>query len=153
TRPLNSYSLAVQQMVAIARALDIEARVLVLDEPTSSLDANEVEHLFAVLRRLKAQGLGIIFVSHFLDQVYAISDRFTVLRNGRLVGEFAAANLPRLELVAKMIGKDLKAVEEMSARQAALPAGAERDVFLQARGLGRRGSVAPFDLGIRSGEV
>src|SRR6266566_1577590 len=153
TQPLNSYSLAVQQMVAIARALDIEARVLVLDEPTSSLDANEVEHLFFVLRKLKGQGLGIIFVSHFLDQVYAISDRFTVLRNGRLAGEYEASKLPRLELIAKMIGKDLKEVEEMSARRGAAPAAAERQAFFQAEGLARRGSVAPFDLTIRPGEV
>ena len=101
TRPLNSYSIAIQQMAALARALDTEARVLVLDEPTSSLDANEVGHLFTVLRKLKAQGLGVLFVSHFLDQVYAIADRLTVLRNGRLVGEFETATLPRLELIAK----------------------------------------------------
>src|SRR2546425_1325337 len=85
TQPLNSYSIAIQQMVAIARALDIEAKVLVLDEPTSSLDANEVEHLFSVLRKLKTHGLGIVFVSHFLDQIYAIADRLTVLRNGKLI--------------------------------------------------------------------
>src|SRR5437870_2890666 len=100
TEPLNIHSLAVQQLVAIARALDIRAKALVLGEPTSSLDAHEVERLFAVLRKLKAQGLGIIFVSHFLDQVYAIADRFTVLRNGKLIGEYEATKLPRLELVA-----------------------------------------------------
>ena len=152
-RPLNSYSIAVQQMVAIARALHIEARVLVLDEPTSSLDANEVEHLFAVMRQLKAQGLGIVFVSHFLDQVYAICDRFTVLRNGRLVGEYETARLPRLELIAKMIGRDLETVEAMSARQGTVPVAAGHDGFLRARGLGRRGSVASLDLTLRRGEV
>src|SRR6185369_9709736 len=153
TRPLNSYSLAVQQMVAIARALDTEAKVLVLDEPTSSLDANEVEHLFSVLRKLKAQGLGIVFVSHFLDQVYAISDRLTVLRNGRLIGEYESAKLPRLELIAKMIGKDLKAVEEMSARHGAERARAEHKPFVRIKGLARHGSMLPFALEIRSGEV
>jgi len=152
-QPLNSYSIALQQMVAIARALDIEAKVLVLDEPTSSLDANEVAHLFGVLRKLKAQGLGIIFVSHFLDQVYAISDRFTVLRNGKLVGEFEAAELPRLELIARMIGKDLLTVEEMSARHGAKPATAEHKPLVRVKGFGRRGSVLPFDLEIRTGEV
>jgi simple sugar transport system ATP-binding protein len=153
TRPLSSYSLAVQQMVAIARALDTEAKVLVLDEPTSSLDANEVEHLFSVLRKLKAQGLGIVFVSHFLDQVYAIADRLTVLRNGALVGEYEAANLPRLELIAKMMGKDLKAVEEMSVRHGAAPVRAELKPFLRVKELARRGSMLPFDLEIRAGEV
>ncbi len=150
---LYSYSLAVQQMVAIARALDIEAKVLVLDEPTSSLDANEIEHLFFVLRKLRKQGLGIVFVSHFLDQVYAISDQLTVLRNGKLIGEYEAARLPRLELIAKMIGKDLQAVEEMSARHGAEPLGAEHKPLLRVKGLARRGSMLPFDLEIRAGEV
>ena len=153
TQPLNTYSLAVQQMVAIARALDVEGKVLVLDEPTSSLDANEVEHLFSVLRKLKKQGLGIVFVSHFLDQVYAIADRLTVLRNGKLIGEYEAARLPRLELIAKMIGKDLQAVEEMSARHGAEPLRAEHKPFLRVKGLARRGSMLPFDLEIRAGEV
>jgi len=153
TQTLNSYSIAIQQMVAIARALDIEAKVLVLDEPTSSLDANEVEHLFSVLRRLKTQGLGIVFVSHFVDQVYAISDRLTVLRNGRLIGEYEAACLPCLELIAKMIGKDLNAVQEMGARRGAEPPRAGHRPFLRVRGLARRGSMLPFDLEIRAGEV
>src|SRR5204863_1360158 len=104
-------SIAIQQMVAIARALDIQAKLLVLDEPTSSLDAHEVERLFAVMRKLKGEGLGIVFVTHFLDQVYAISDRITVLRNGRLVGEYAAASLPRVELIAKMMGRELAEFE------------------------------------------
>src|SRR5437773_4242086 len=153
TQPLNSYSLAIQQMVAIARALDIEAKVLVLDEPTSSLDANEIEHLFFVLRRLKTQGLGIVFVSHFLDQVYAIADRLTVLRNGKLIGEYDAAKLPRLELIAKMMGKDLKAVSELNAHHGAAPLQAEHKPFLRLKGLARRGSMLPFDLDIRAGEV
>jgi simple sugar transport system ATP-binding protein len=153
SQPLNSYSLAVQQMVAIARALDVEAKVLVLDEPTSSLDANEVEQLFAVLRKLKTQGLGIVFVSHFLDQVYAIADRLTVLRNGKLIGEFEAAKLSRLELIAKMIGKDLNAVREMSAHRGAEPPRTELKPFLRVKGLARRGSMLPFDLEIRAGEV
>src|SRR5215212_4128123 len=98
---LGSLSVALQQMVAIARALDVRARLLVLDEPTASLDENEVAELFAVMRRLRAEGLGIVFVTHFLDQVYAASDRLTVLRNGERVGEFATAELPRLALVSK----------------------------------------------------
>ena len=106
-KELASCSIAIQQMVAIARALDIAAKVLILDEPTSSLDAREVEELFAVLRRLRDQGLGIVFVTHFLDQVYAVSDRITVLRDGRLVGDYATAELPRLQLVSKMIGREV----------------------------------------------
>src|SRR5438093_5515209 len=153
TQPLNSFSIAIQQMVAIARALDIDARALVLDEPTSSLDANEVGHLFSVLRKLKTHGLGIVFVSHFLDQIYAIADRLTVLRNGKLIGEYEAAKLPRLELIARMIGKDLKAADEMSARRRPEPLQAVRKPFLRVEGLARRGSMLPFDLEVRAGEV
>ena len=96
TRPLLSYSIAIQQMVAIARAVDISARVLILDEPTSSLDRHEVNQLFDVMRQLRSAGMGLVFVTHFLEQVYAVSDRITVLRNGRLVGQYQTADLPRL---------------------------------------------------------
>src|SRR5690348_13869659 len=99
TQPLGNYSVAIQQMVAIARALEIAAaKALILDEPTSSLDIHESERLFEVMRRLKADGLGIVFITHFLDQVYQIADRITVLRNGKLVGTFDTAELPRVEL-------------------------------------------------------
>jgi simple sugar transport system ATP-binding protein len=153
TQPLSSYSIALQQMVAIARALDVSARLLILDEPTSSLDADEVDRLFGVLSRLKAEGLGIVFVTHFLDQVYRISDRITVLRNGRLVGEYEAAALPRIELVARMIGKDpaeVEAMEERSAQRAERP---KATPFLQARGLGKTGSIEPLDLDAIPGET
>ena len=152
TLPLSTHSIAVQQLVAIARALDIQAKVLILDEPTSSLTAKEVERLFAVMRRLKSEGLGIVFVSHFLDQVYAISDRLTVLRNGRFVGEYEAGQLPRLELIAKMLGKDVAAVQAMTHRHAeATPV--EHRPLVRAHNLGRTGSLHPIDLEIRSGEI
>ncbi len=155
TQPLASYAVAVQQMIAIARALDIEARVLVLDEPTSSLDVHETAELFAVMGRLKTQGLGIIFITHFLDQVYQIADRLTVLRNGQLVGQYAPADLPRLELIGLMIGKDPAAVSEMTARRGrvpAVPVTAGRPL-LRVRGLGRAGTLAPLDLDVDRGEV
>src|SRR5688500_4127536 len=123
TRELGAYSVAIQQMVAIARALDVPAtKLLVLDEPTSSLDADEVKRLFDVMRSLRERGLGIVFVTHFLDQVYAVSDRITVLRNGRLVGEFPAAELPRAELIARMMGRELAAFENEQAKHRAEPA-------------------------------
>ncbi len=160
TQPLSSHSIAIQQMVAIARALDIEAKVLVLDEPTSSLDAHETAQLFAVMRKLTAQRLGIVFITHFLDQVYEIADRLTVLRNGQLVGECATADVPSLELVAKMIGKDLAAVAELQrprrpAVTADAPVGrpAPQPRLLQARGLGRAGVLQPLNLEISRGEV
>jgi simple sugar transport system ATP-binding protein len=153
-RSLSSYSIAIQQMVAIARALDVEAKILILDEPTSSLDTAEVAQLFAVMRRLREQGLGIVFISHFLDQVYAISDRFTVLRNGKLVGEYEATNLPRLELIAKMIGKDIAAVEQMDHQHGAGPAPAgDAPPVLVAEKVSRRGALGPTDLSIHRGEV
>ncbi len=106
TLALENYSLAIQQMIAIARAVDMECKVLILDEPTSSLDDNEVEKLFGVMRDLKAKGVGIIFVTHFLEQVYAVCDRITVMRNGSFVGDYTLSELPRVKLVAAMLGKD-----------------------------------------------
>ena len=105
-KTLENYSIAIQQMIAIARAVDMDCKVLILDEPTSSLDDNEVEKLFVLMRRLRDQGVGIVFVTHFLEQVYAVCDRITVLRNGTLVGEYPIAELPRVKLVAAMMGKD-----------------------------------------------
>ncbi|WP_030454911.1 sugar ABC transporter ATP-binding protein [Herbidospora cretacea] len=147
TRPLSHYSLAIQQMVAIARAIDVDARVLILDEPTSSLDAGEVAQLFRVMRRLKEQGIAILFVSHFLDQIYEIADRMTILRNGRLVGEYVTAELPQVELVGKMIGRELAELERLDER----PPARTSDTLVEATDLG--GRVAPFSLTIREGEV
>jgi simple sugar transport system ATP-binding protein len=150
-RELSSYSLAIQQMVALARALCVRSDVLILDEPTSSLDEAEVERLFATLRRLKAEGLAIVFVTHFLDQVYAISDRITVLRNGELVGEAPAEQLPKLALIGMMVGKDPAELAVGEARpEKASEAGPET---LSAAGLGRAGYLKPFDLTLRKGEV
>jgi monosaccharide-transporting ATPase len=151
---LGTYSIAVQQMVAIARAIDISARVLILDEPTSSLDAGEVEQLFRVMRQLKGEGIAILFVSHFLDQVYEISDRMTVLRNGRLVGEYATAALREIDLVEKMIGKELEVLERLEEQpKPPLSALESTQPVVEARELGRRGAVAPFSLAIHAGEV
>ncbi|WP_250563132.1 sugar ABC transporter ATP-binding protein [Sphaerisporangium fuscum] len=149
TAPLGSCSLAVQQLVAIVRALDVSAKVLILDEPTSSLDRGEVERLFTVMRRLKDEGVAILFVSHFLDQIYEICDRMTVLRNGRLVGEYLTAELSRIDLVQRMIGKELHELEELHDHDRP-PVGPP---LLEARGAGRGGAVAPFDLTVHEGEV
>jgi simple sugar transport system ATP-binding protein len=145
---LESHPIAVQQLVAIARAVAVDARVLVLDEPTSSLDVDEVAELFRIIRVLRDEGVAVLFVSHFLEQVYEISDRMTVLRNGRLVGEYATAKLSRIELVSAMLGREMGVLEEIERRS-----GTPGQAFLVAEGLGRKGSVAPFDLEIRSGEV
>ena len=149
---LSSHSIAIQQLVAISRAMVTDSRALVLDEPTSSLDRGEVEQLFGVIRGLRDRGVAILFVSHFLDQVYEISDRITVLRNGRLVGESEAALLPRGELVAQMLGREVAELAEVARA-------ADRDIdrsaapVLAATGLGRRGVVEPADLDVFDGEV
>src|SRR5207253_8957043 len=135
----------------IARALDLRAKLLILDEPTASLDEKEVAELFSVMRRLRASGLGLIFVTHFLEQVYAVSDRITILRNGQLVGEYATAELPRLKLVSLMLGREVK---DEAGRVASTPAPAtEAASVLEARGLARRGAIHPVDLTLRRGEV
>ena len=147
---LGSCSLAVQQMVAIARAVDTDCKVLILDEPTSSLDDKEVEMLFRLMRDLKSRGVGIIFVTHFLEQVYAVSDQITVLRNGELVGEYLVKDLPQVQLVEKMIGKDL---EDLSViKKSVPPAGAQSENFYEAEGLSSSQS-RPFDFHIARGEV
>ncbi|MBO0904686.1 sugar ABC transporter ATP-binding protein [Jiella sonneratiae] len=147
---LSAYSVAVRQIVAIARAVDLSGKVLILDEPTASLDAAEVSRLFAILEDLKARGLGIVFITHFFDQVYRIADRVTILRNGHKVATRPLAGLERLELVSMMLGRELK--EEESHRAPAGEAG-ERPVVARFRGVGKRGRIAPFDLDLRAGEV
>lgn len=147
---LSGCSLAVQQMVAIARAVDMQCKVLILDEPTSSLDEKEVEMLFGLMRDLKSRGVGIIFVTHFLEQVYAVSDRITVLRNGELVGEYVVEDLPQVELVAKMMGKDLNDLADLE-QVGAKSTGGEAIVY-EAENLSSTAS-RPFDFHIRKGEV
>jgi len=152
TRPLKEYSLAIQQLVAIARALDVQARVLILDEPTSSLDAAEVRFLFDVLRRLRSENLAILLVTHFLDQVYAISDRITVLRNGQFVGEYETAALSRLDLISAMIGRNPSELTTASAPAVAGDSTAKA-VTLSAKDLGRRNWISPINLELRAGEI
>ena len=151
TQNLEEYSLALQQMIAIARAVDMESKVLILDEPTSSLDDNEVEKLFKLMNRLKGQGVGIIFVTHFLEQVYAVCDRITVLRNGQLVGEYLIEDLPRVKLVAAMMGKDFDDLAAIKSDETVDFTNAE--VLIDAQGMSHKGTIKPFDLKIHKGEV
>ncbi|NVM74257.1 simple sugar transport system ATP-binding protein [Duganella sp. SG902] len=162
TLPLAHYPLAIQQMVAISRSLLVSAKVLILDEPTSSLDEKEVDLLFSVLRGLREQGMAILFVTHFLDQTYAISDRITVMRNGEREGEYLAADLSRVELVNKMVGAPVTTPAAAGAATAESPAQGDASgtagegrfkAFLRAVGLGRKGALTPMDLEIRQGEL
>ncbi|RKL65645.1 sugar ABC transporter ATP-binding protein [Salipaludibacillus neizhouensis] len=154
TKELSSYSVAIQQMIAIARSLNVSSKVLILDEPTSSLDVNEVNQLFEVINNLKKAGIAIIFISHFLDQIYEISDRITILRNGEYIGEHKTKDLPRLKLVSLMIGKEL---EEFDAQSENKDTGSEhgdkKEVFLETEELTKKGSIEPFDLKLHAGEI
>ena len=151
-RQLSDFSIAVQQMVAIARAVDISASVLILDEPTSSLSGEEVERLFAVMRNLRDQGMGIVFVTHFLDQVFEVSDTITVLRNGQLVGNYETAELSRVDLICAMMGRNADEIESRAMRPVT-QASSANEVLAEIRGMGRTGSMMPFDLTLRKGEV
>ena len=140
-----------KQMVEIAKALSLNAKIIIFDEPTSSLDDNEVEKLFGMMRRLRNQGVGIIFVTHFLEQVYAVCDGITVLRTGQLVGEYSIEELPRVKLVAAMMGKDFDDL-------AAIRKGENKDfskeaLEIEAKGLSHAGKIKPYDLEIHKGEV
>ncbi|MFJ2552265.1 sugar ABC transporter ATP-binding protein [Microbacterium sp. NPDC087591] len=152
-QPLSTLSIAMQQLVAISRAMAIKAKVLILDEPTSSLDAAEVEGLFTVMRTLRDQGVAILFVSHFLDQIYAISDRLTVLRNGQYEGEYLTRDLDRHALISRMIGKDLDALKSLGGNRRTTPRDPDEEAFLSASGISRTGAVHATDLDIRPGEV
>jgi simple sugar transport system ATP-binding protein len=146
---LGAHSVAVQQIVAIARAVELSGKVLILDEPTASLDRNEVERLFAVIAGLKAQGMAIVFITHFLDQVFAVADRVTVLRNGKLVETRPINTLDRTDVVRLMLGKDI-AFSGATNLEANRPIG---EVLLEFKGYGKKRSLYPFDLTIHKGEV
>ena len=151
TKTLDHYSVAIQQMIAIARSVDVSAKILILDEPTSSLDEQETQKLFTVIRRLKKQGMGIIFISHFLEQIYDLCEKITILRNGELVGTYDVAKLPRVELIAKMIGKDLSALKDFDkSEEKSLPSA---EVFLDAKNIACIGKLNHMDVKIHKGEV
>lgn len=149
---LGSCSIAVQQMVAIARSVDMECKVLILDEPTSSLDEQEVQKLFGLMRDLKAKGVGIIFVTHFLEQLYEVCDRITVLRDGQLVGEYVIEDLPRVQLVSKTLGKELDDMADIKGEMGGASVNMDETV-LEAEALCSNAGIKPFDFAIRKGEV
>ena len=153
TQQLGTCSIAVQQMVAIARAVDMECKVLILDEPTSSLDEKEVAQLFTLMRDLKAQGVGIIFITHFLEQVYEICDRITVLRNGEYIGEYEIKDMPRVELVSAMLGKDLEDISKLKDEKKEFTGEGAGTYVYEAEDLSSTEGVRPFAFHIKKGEV
>ena len=154
---LGRYSVAIQQLIAIARALELDSNVLILDEPTSSLNIAETQQLFRQMRRLRSEGRSIIFITHFLDQVFEVSDRVTVLRNGHYVGTYLEKDITRDQLVGKLLGKELDDVTEIAERRREIEEQIEAqqasDAVVQARDLGSRGGPKPFSMDIRRGEV
>lgn len=153
TQQLSSCSIAIQQMVAIARAVDMDCKVLILDEPTSSLDEQEVEKLFNLMRALRKRGVGIVFVTHFLDQVYEVCDKITVLRDGKLVGEYEIKDLPRVQLVAKMLGKELDDMSQIRDEKLVYQKPEGTASVFEAEGLVSDAGIKPFDFHIDKGEV
>ena len=152
TQQLSTCSLAVQQMVAIARAVDMDCKVLILDEPTSSLDEREVEKLFSLMRELKSRGVGIIFITHFLEQVYEVCDRITVLRNGELVGAYDIKDLPRVQLISKMMGKELDDITDLKNSRVSHVRAGTAPVY-EAKGLSSAAGTRAIDFKIDQGEV
>ena len=150
--PLSSISIAMQQLVAIARAMVINAKVLILDEPTSSLDANEVRDLFAIMRKVRDSGVAILFVSHFLDQIYEITDRLTILRNGKFIKEVMTKDTPRDELIGMMIGKSAAELSQIGAKKAHKDISGERPI-VSVKQLGLKGTINPTDLDVYPGQV
>ena len=152
TAPLSSLGLGTQQMVAIARAVSLDARVVIMDEPTSALEAREVATLFRVIRRLRDDGVGVIYVSHHLDELYEICERVTVLRDGKLVHTGDLAELSKLHLISVMLGRELSAVEHGATSFGEHQEMAEEPV-LEARGLTRRHVLEDVSFDVRPGEI
>ena len=150
---LSTCSLAVQQMIAIARAVDTDCKVLILDEPTSSLDEQEVEKLFKLMRDLRERGVGIIFVTHFLDQVYEVCDRITVMRDGCLVGEYEIKDLPRVQLVSKMLGKELDDLSDIHGEYKSYEKEEGELPVFEVENLYSNAGIKPFNFHIDKGEV
>ncbi len=146
TAPLSRFSISEQRLVEIARALAGDARLLVMDEPTASLSAPECERLFTIMRRLKSRGVSIVFISHFLDQVFEICDRIEVLRDGRNAGSFDAASSSHHDVLTAMLGRELSDLFPA-------PAASIGDVVFAADGLSAPPRIADVRFGVRKGEI
>jgi len=153
TAPLRSLALGVQQMVALARAVSINATVVIMDEPTSSLEAREVETLFAVIGLLRQRGIAIVYVSHRMDEIYRVCDRVTVLRDGRVVHVGDLRGLPRVELVSMMLGRSAETVRTGGVTAFGEAVATEAQPVLVAADLTRAHQISDVSLLIRAGEV
>ena len=148
-KPLSDYSLGIQQMIAITRSLQLNSKILILDEPTSSLEENEVNQLFEIIEKLKNSGIGIIFVTHFLDQVYRISDSITVLRNGALVGNHKTSELSKLDLIKEMLGKEYQDIQNNANKKQF----DNEEEFIKIDSIGKKTYMHPVSFNIHKGEI
>ena len=153
-KPLMTYNVAIQQMVAIARAVSFQSKLVIMDEPTSSLDEREVETLFTVIRGLKGSGVSVIYISHRLDELHQICDRITVMRDGRTVDNRAMAEITKLEIVARMLGKELGEVRREGATGFA---GRDHEhgetALLEARNVRQRRMLRDASVTVHAGEI
>ncbi|MFJ7218681.1 sugar ABC transporter ATP-binding protein [Amycolatopsis sp. NPDC098790] len=152
-RPLHTLGVGAQQMVALARAVSTDAKVVIMDEPTSSLEPREVETLFEVLNRLHAEGIAIVYVSHRMDELYRVCESVTVLRDGRVVHNGPLKDLPRIELVSKMLGREIKQIREEGVTAFGEEHDVEREPLLKAENLSGMRRLHDVSVSIRPGEV
>ncbi len=152
-QPLARLSTATQQMVAIARAIGFQAKLVIMDEPTSSLTEREVETLFGVIRQLRSEGVAVVFVSHKLDELYAVCDRVTIMRDGRTVLAAKLAELPKIDLVAHMLGRNAQSVERQGATGFGRKGADAGPPLLTVAGLAAPPRVGRVDLQVRKGEI
>jgi ribose transport system ATP-binding protein len=159
SRPLGTLPLGAQQMVALARAVMVDAKVVIMDEPTSSLEPREVETLFGVIRTLHGRGIGIVYVSHRLDELYQICDAVTILRDGQVVHTGKLADLERIRLVSLMLGRDMTEVRQKGTTAFSSGKGGETTgdddaaPILKVRGLTDRHKLHEVSFEVRPGEV
>jgi ribose transport system ATP-binding protein len=153
TAPLGSYSTAVQQLVAIARAVSLDAKLVIMDEPTSSLDTTEVEILFGVVRELKSSGVSVLYVSHFLDELFRVCDRVTVMRDGRTVACHEIADVRKLQLISEMLGRNMEDLQEAGLTKLGGGGKSHGELVLEAQGLATGPRLSQFDMVLARGEI
>jgi galactofuranose transport system ATP-binding protein len=153
TAPLGSYSTAIQQLVAIARAVSMDAKLVIMDEPTSSLDTSEVEILFGVVRDLKASGVSVLYVSHFLDELFQICDRVTIMRDGQTVGCQNIVDTTKLELIAGMLGRNASEIASEGLTELAGDGTTYDEVVLQVDNVATGPRLTDFSMTLHRGEI
>ena len=153
TAPLNSYSTAIQQLVAIARAVSLNAKLVIMDEPTSSLDASEIAVLFDVIRNLKESGVSVIYISHFLDELFEISDRVTTMRDGQSVNCQNLSECTKLDLIAGMLGRNVNEIQQAGMTEFSVGTTEKGEQILQASGLNTGPKLSHVDVTVRQGDI